>query len=144
MNDNEIPAVGPVEDKLVDEVVECLLVRADASGAALLGEGGLLTEDSGRAGASADLNALFYVRVNLAQSFPAAPIRDFHSDEYYNAEPDCLIVLGAPDGNTAYAESDPHLSYRFTPPSETAITFPGHGDVRLAPPWAPEGGCWRT
>ncbi|MFB8183369.1 IS256 family transposase [Streptomyces sp. NPDC055966] len=44
MNDNEIPAVEPVEDKLVDEVVERLLDRADASGAALLGEGGLLTE----------------------------------------------------------------------------------------------------
>ncbi|MFE2709384.1 IS256 family transposase [Streptomyces mirabilis] len=44
MNDNEIPAVEPVEDKLVDEVVERLMNRADASGAALLGEGGLLTE----------------------------------------------------------------------------------------------------
>ncbi|GAA3482015.1 hypothetical protein GCM10018966_065470 [Streptomyces yanii] len=44
MNDNEIPAVEPVEDKLVDEVVERLMDRADVSGAALLGEGGLLTE----------------------------------------------------------------------------------------------------
>jgi transposase-like protein len=44
MNNNEIPAVEPVEDKLVDEVVERLMDRADASGAALLGEGGLLTE----------------------------------------------------------------------------------------------------
>lgn len=44
MNDKEIPAVEPVEDKLVDEVVERLMDRADASGAALLGEGGLLTE----------------------------------------------------------------------------------------------------
>ncbi|MFJ2915385.1 IS256 family transposase [Streptomyces sp. NPDC087228] len=44
MNDNEIPAVEPVEDDLVDEVVERLMDRADASGAALLGEGGLLTE----------------------------------------------------------------------------------------------------
>ncbi|QHC26414.1 IS256 family transposase [Streptomyces sp. GS7] len=44
MNDNEIPAVEPVEDKLVDEVVERLMDRVDASGAALLGEGGLLTE----------------------------------------------------------------------------------------------------
>ncbi|MET8957318.1 hypothetical protein ACWEO4_24575 [Streptomyces sp. NPDC004393] len=44
MNDNEIPAVELVEDKLVDEVVERLLDRAGASGAALLGEGGLLTE----------------------------------------------------------------------------------------------------
>ncbi|AEM88612.1 IS256 family transposase [Streptomyces violaceusniger] len=44
MNDNEILAVGPVEDELVDEVVERLMDRADASGAALLGEGGLLTE----------------------------------------------------------------------------------------------------
>ncbi|MEU1409712.1 hypothetical protein ABZ471_47270 [Streptomyces sp. NPDC005728] len=34
MNDNDIPAVEPVEDKLVDEVVERLLDRADASGAA--------------------------------------------------------------------------------------------------------------
>ncbi|MER7469080.1 hypothetical protein [Streptomyces sp. NPDC097981] len=31
-------------DKMVDKVVERLLDRADASGAALLGEGGLLTE----------------------------------------------------------------------------------------------------
>lgn len=37
------PAVGPVEDELVDEVVERLMDRADASGATLLGEGGLLT-----------------------------------------------------------------------------------------------------
>ncbi|QHC23741.1 IS256 family transposase [Streptomyces sp. GS7] len=44
MNDNEIPAVEPVEDKLVDEVVQRLMDRVDASGAALLGEGGLLTE----------------------------------------------------------------------------------------------------
>nr|WP_235454696.1 hypothetical protein [Streptomyces olivochromogenes] len=43
MNDNEIPAVESVEDRLVDEVIERLLDRADASGAALLGEGGLLT-----------------------------------------------------------------------------------------------------
>ncbi|MFI6684290.1 hypothetical protein [Streptomyces sp. NPDC050485] len=64
MNDNEIPAVeavesvedkgvdeGAVEDKLVDAVVERLMDRADASGAALLGEGGLLTElHPGRAG----------------------------------------------------------------------------------------------
>ncbi|MCD9146156.1 transposase [Streptomyces albireticuli] len=44
MNDKEMLAVEPVEDELVDEVVERLMVRADASGAALLGEGGLLTE----------------------------------------------------------------------------------------------------
>ncbi len=45
MTDNEKAPVGePVEDKLVDEVVERLMDRADASGAALLGEGGLLTE----------------------------------------------------------------------------------------------------
>lgn len=44
MNDNEIPAVEPVEDRLMDEVVERLMDRADASRAALLGEGGLLTE----------------------------------------------------------------------------------------------------
>ncbi|MEV6655189.1 hypothetical protein [Streptomyces sp. NPDC051219] len=43
MTDNENPAVEPVEDKLVDDVVERLMDRADASGAALLGEGGLLT-----------------------------------------------------------------------------------------------------
>ena len=45
MTDNEKAPVGePVEDKLVDEVVERLMDRADASGAALLGEGGLLTD----------------------------------------------------------------------------------------------------
>ncbi|MFC5150075.1 hypothetical protein [Streptomyces aureoversilis] len=44
MNDKEILAVEAVADKLVDEVVERLMDRADASGAALLGEGGLLTE----------------------------------------------------------------------------------------------------
>ncbi|MER6916078.1 hypothetical protein ABT354_30780 [Streptomyces sp. NPDC000594] len=87
----------------------------------------------------ADLDALFYVRVHLAQTFPAATIRDFHPGEYYNAEPDCLIVLGAPDRNTAYAEFGPHLPYRFTPPPDAAITFPDHGGVRLAPNWAPEG-----
>ncbi|WP_026247793.1 MULTISPECIES: hypothetical protein [unclassified Streptomyces] len=45
MTDNEkTPAIEPVEDKLVDEVVERLMDRAEASGASLLGEGGLLTE----------------------------------------------------------------------------------------------------
>nr|WP_237297316.1 hypothetical protein [Streptomyces sp. 3211] len=38
-------AAAPVSDnEMVDEVVERLLDNADASGAALLGEGGLLTE----------------------------------------------------------------------------------------------------
>ncbi|KDA41096.1 hypothetical protein [Frankia sp. BMG5.23] len=87
----------------------------------------------------ADLDALFYVRVHFAQYFPAATIRDFHPGEYYNAEPDSLIVLGAPERNTAFAEFGPHLPYRFTPPPDPAITFPGHGQVRLTPLWAPEG-----
>jgi hypothetical protein len=87
----------------------------------------------------ADLDALFYVRVRLAQSFPTATIRDFHPGEYYNAEPDSLIVLGAPERNTAYSEFGPHLPYRFTPPPEPAVAFPDHAGVRLAPLWAPEG-----
>ncbi|MER6363317.1 IS256 family transposase [Kitasatospora sp. NPDC001527] len=41
--DSENPVVETVGDELVDEVVERLMDRADASGAALLGEGGLLT-----------------------------------------------------------------------------------------------------
>ncbi|OAH13501.1 hypothetical protein STSP_31790 [Streptomyces jeddahensis] len=45
MTDTEnASAVESVEDRLVDEGVERLMDRADASGAALLGEGGLLTE----------------------------------------------------------------------------------------------------
>lgn len=36
--DKESPATEPVEDKLVDEVVERLMNRADASGTALLDE----------------------------------------------------------------------------------------------------------
>lgn len=44
MADKESPAAEAVERKLVDEVVEQLMDRADASGAALLGEGGLLAE----------------------------------------------------------------------------------------------------
>lgn len=44
MNHKEIPAFEAVEDKLMDDVVERLMDRADASGSALLGEGGLLTE----------------------------------------------------------------------------------------------------
>ncbi|MFJ2198481.1 transposase [Streptomyces violaceusniger] len=44
MAGKEPPAAEAVEQKLVDEVVERLMDRADASGAALLGEGGLLTE----------------------------------------------------------------------------------------------------
>ncbi len=87
----------------------------------------------------ADLDALFYVRVHLAQAFPAATIRDFHPGEYYNAEPDSLIILGAPERNIALSEFGPHLPYRFIPPPDPAITLPGHGDVRLAPLWAPEG-----
>ncbi|GAA2780435.1 IS256 family transposase [Kitasatospora paracochleata] len=43
MADKE-PVASAAEDVLVDEVVERLMDRADASGAALLGEGGLLTE----------------------------------------------------------------------------------------------------
>ncbi|MFF8947108.1 IS256 family transposase [Streptomyces sp. NPDC014864] len=42
MSEKENPVVEP--DELVDEVVERLMDRADASGTALLGEGGLLTE----------------------------------------------------------------------------------------------------
>ncbi|MFD3677662.1 IS256 family transposase [Streptomyces sp. NPDC058613] len=44
MADKEEAAVSVAGDKMVDEVVERLLDKADASGAALLGEGGLLTE----------------------------------------------------------------------------------------------------
>ena len=44
MKDDKTPIAKAVEEKLVDEVVERLMDRADASGAALLGEGGLLTE----------------------------------------------------------------------------------------------------
>lgn len=44
MTDDMTPIAEAVEEKLVDEVVERLMDRADASGAALLGEGGLLTE----------------------------------------------------------------------------------------------------
>ena len=87
----------------------------------------------------ADLDALFYVRVRLAQAFPAATIRDFYPGEYYNADPDCLIVLGAPHRNIVYAEFSPHLPCRFVPPPDAGITFPGHGDIGLAPLWAPEG-----
>ncbi|MFC8220395.1 hypothetical protein ACFUTY_19745 [Streptomyces sp. NPDC057362] len=87
----------------------------------------------------ADLDALFYVRARLAQDFPAAKVRDFHPGEYYNAEPDCLVVLGAPDRNSAYAEFGPHLPYRFSAPPDPAVLFPGHRDIRLAPTWAPEG-----
>ncbi|MGA5824399.1 IS256 family transposase [Kitasatospora sp. NPDC094028] len=44
MGEKEGPVVEPVDERLVDEVVERLMDRADASGAALLGEGGLLTQ----------------------------------------------------------------------------------------------------
>ncbi|MFI0772938.1 hypothetical protein ACH4TQ_50200 [Streptomyces sp. NPDC021218] len=44
MNNNGIPAVEPVGDELVDDVVERRTDRADASGTARLGESGLLTE----------------------------------------------------------------------------------------------------
>lgn len=74
---------------------------------------------------------LFYVRLHLARLFPAATVRDFHPGEYYNAEPDSLIVLSIPDRNTAYAAFDPHLPYRFTPPRN-----------RPPPPPAPERPAW--
>lgn len=44
MADKEEAAVSVAGDEMVDEAVERLLEKADASGAALLGEGGLLTE----------------------------------------------------------------------------------------------------
>ncbi|WP_229928116.1 transposase [Kitasatospora indigofera] len=44
MTDKIEPVVAPAGDALVDEVVERLTDRAGASGAALLGDGGLLTE----------------------------------------------------------------------------------------------------
>ncbi|MFE3396647.1 transposase, partial [Kitasatospora indigofera] len=44
MTDKIEPVVAPAGDALVDEVVERLMDSADASGAALLGDGGLLTE----------------------------------------------------------------------------------------------------
>lgn len=44
MADKDEAAAYVADDEMVDEVVERLLDKADASGAALLGEGGLLTE----------------------------------------------------------------------------------------------------
>ncbi|GAA2771655.1 hypothetical protein GCM10010493_81270 [Streptomyces lavendulae subsp. grasserius] len=44
MADKDEAAASVAGDKTVDEVVERLLEKADASGAALLGKGGLLTE----------------------------------------------------------------------------------------------------
>ena len=44
MTDKNGPVVAPAGSALVDEVVERLMDSADASGAALQGEGGLLTE----------------------------------------------------------------------------------------------------
>ncbi|MCQ8836056.1 hypothetical protein NQU54_45335 [Streptomyces samsunensis] len=44
MTDNDAPTAIPVGDKLVDEVVERLMNRADAPGATLLGEGAPLSE----------------------------------------------------------------------------------------------------
>lgn len=44
MADKDEAAASVADDEMVDEVVERLLDKADASGAALLGEGGLLTE----------------------------------------------------------------------------------------------------
>jgi hypothetical protein len=85
----------------------------------------------------ADLDALIYVRVHLAQSFPTVIVRDFHPSEYYNAEPDSLIILGTPDRNPVYVEFGPHLPYRFTP--QPAIIFDNHPDLRLAPLLTPEG-----
>ncbi|UCM88468.1 hypothetical protein [Streptomyces marincola] len=85
----------------------------------------------------ADLDALFYVRVRLAQRFPTAAIRDFYPGEYYPGDPDCLIVLGAPHRNGFYAEFGPQLPYHIAP--DTGITFSGHGGIRLAPSWTPEG-----
>jgi hypothetical protein len=86
----------------------------------------------------ADLDALVYVRVRLAQEFPAATIRDFYPGEYYSSDPDSMIVLGTSHRNSVYAEFMPYLPYRFDPPPGTGITFPGHG-VHLAPQWTPEG-----
>lgn len=87
----------------------------------------------------ADLDALLYVRVHLATKFPTAIVRDFHPGEYYNAEPDSLIILGAPDRNPTYAEFGPHLPFHFTAPPAPAIIFPRHQNIRLAPLWTPEG-----
>ncbi|MCX4779856.1 transposase [Streptomyces sp. NBC_01264] len=46
MADKNEAAASVASDNTVDEVVERLLDKADASGAALLGEGGLLTENT--------------------------------------------------------------------------------------------------
>jgi len=92
-----------------------------------------------RYSAFADLDALVYTRVHLAQTFPTATIRDFYPGEYYNADPDCLIVLGAPHRNTVYRDFVPHLPYRFTEPPDAGLTLPGHEGVHLTPQWTPEG-----
>ncbi|GAQ54826.1 hypothetical protein [Streptomyces acidiscabies] len=92
-----------------------------------------------RYGAFADLDALVYTRVHLAQAFPTATIRDFYPGEYYAADPDCLIILGSPHRNTVYREFGPHLPYRFAEPPDADLTFPGHGNIRFGPLWAPEG-----
>lgn len=86
----------------------------------------------------ADLDALFYARVRLAQAFPAAMIRDFYPGEYYSSDPGSVIILGDPHRNSVYAEFARHLPYRFDPSPDAAVTFPGHG-MRLRPQWAPEG-----
>ncbi|MFD7163663.1 hypothetical protein ACFWAG_09870 [Streptomyces violascens] len=44
MADKAEPVASAAGDTMIDEAVERLLDKADASGAALLGEGGLLTE----------------------------------------------------------------------------------------------------
>ncbi|MFZ3475848.1 hypothetical protein ACODT3_41555 [Streptomyces sp. 4.24] len=87
----------------------------------------------------ADLDSLFYVRIQLARAFPTAHIRDFHPGEYYDADADTLIVIGAPHRNAKYAEFLPHLPCRFSSPPDAGLAFPDHTDTALSPRWTPEG-----
>ncbi|MFD8638158.1 hypothetical protein ACFW9H_24900, partial [Streptomyces sp. NPDC059533] len=66
------PVASPAEDAMVDEVVERLLDSADASGTALLGEGGLLTEIT-RAALERALEAEMSEHLGYERGDPARP-----------------------------------------------------------------------
>jgi len=57
-----------------------------------------------RYGQFADLDALFYTRIRLARSFPAATVHDFAPGEHYDADADTLIVIGHPTWNSKHHE----------------------------------------
>jgi len=88
-----------------------------------------------RYGQFADLDALVYLRVRLARSFPQATIHDFAPSEYYEADADTLIVIGSPARNSKHQQFLPHLPIHYDTDhaANPRLVVPAHNNLILSP-----------